>query len=297
MKGLTWLAWPVFCISIATGPAMGADEPASSGGPPPMAEQTAQDEAPPIDPKALDILKRMADTLSQAKGYGMTMRARYDVVQKTGEKIEFGEQRKVLLSRPNVLKVESQDSDGKRIQVTFDGKMLTVFTPDQNVYGQIEQPGTVDDAVHHLVQDLQVRLPMALLLVTTLPAELEQRLQALDYVERDVLGAVPTDHLAGRTGDVDFQAWIAADGPPLPQRITITYKTDEGEPQYRADFSDWTVDPDLSAAQVAFTPPNGAERIPFMIKVRRTASDQPPATGDGAQGTPGPSGSTGEVPK
>ena len=75
----------------------------------------------------------------------------------------------------------------------------------------------------------------------TLPAEWAQHLDALSYVERNTLTAVPTDHLVGETENVDFQIWITATGTPLPQRVTVTFWRDEGEPQYRANLVDWVV--------------------------------------------------------
>ncbi len=300
MGTLLRLSGPLLCLPLLAGPALAAGEPPA--GAPSLdeavqAEEPDADDEPVIDQHTMGILKRMADTLAQAKGFSVTIRSNYDVVQDTGEKIEFGERRTVTLNRPDALRVESQQSDGAQRQVTFDGKALTVFDPGQNIYGQLDRPGSVDDAVRYLVQNLQVRLPLALLLVTTLPAELDRRIQALDYVERDTLTPVPTDHVAGKSEEVDFQVWVAAEGPPLPQRITITYKNDEGEPQYRADLTDWVLNPDLSAAQLAFQPPEGTERIPFVVRVRKAAGDHAPAADTPSNDKPERSSSAGEAAK
>jgi hypothetical protein len=210
MKGARWLAWPVLLVFLMLGPAMGADEQ-----PPqeqPSNDQSAGDEQSaddaPMDSEALDALNRMAETLAQAKGFSVTIRAGFDVVQDTGQKITFGERRKVTLSRPDRLRVEAEESDGKRTLVIYDGKAITVFNPGDNVYGQIEKAGSVDDTVRFVIQDLGMPLPLALMLVTTLPDELDRRLQSIDYVERDTLTPAPTDHLAGRAADVDFEVWL-----------------------------------------------------------------------------------------
>lgn len=291
-----WPIGPMLCIALLCGPALGAGD-AAPGGTPPAAQQPAEpdtgDDAAAgdaaidggaIDGEAMDMLMRMADTLAQAKGFTVTINDRFDVVQDDGEKIEFGDRRNITLTRPDGLRVEAEQSDGTKTLVTYDGKAVTVFKPDQNVYGQTDKAGSVDDAIRFVVRDLQIRVPLAMLLVTTLPDELGQRLQALDYVERDTLTPVPTDHLAGRTEDVDFQVWIPAEGPPLPQRITITYKNDEGEPQYRADLTNWVLDPSVAPDQLAFTPPAGAERIPFLVRVPREKTGRPPS--DSTEGAP-----------
>ncbi|MBP2311292.1 DUF2092 domain-containing protein [Azospirillum soli] len=302
MSRLTWLTGPVLCAFLLSGTAWSAEAPAtdtSSQAASQAAEEAAPDDDVAIEPEAMDTLMRMADTLARAQRFSVTIRASYDVVQETGEKIEFGERRNVTLSRPDGLRVESQESDGKRTVVTFDGKAITVFNPAENVYAQLEKAGNVDDVVRYLALDLRVRLPLALLLVSTLPNELEQRLQGLAFVERDTLTAVPTDHLVGQAEDVDFQVWISTDDTPLPQRITITYKNDEGEPQFRADLTDWNLNPDVVPAQLAFHPPDGAERIPVMIRVRRAATTPSTgdAAGDAAHGTSGTSGNTEGAPK
>ncbi len=266
MKIMTWLIGPTLCIPLLASPALAVDQGAAGG--------QADGGAPtlgttPVDGEAMALLRRMGERLAQAKGFSVSIRAGYDVVQDSGQKIEFGEERKVLLSRPGGLRVEAEQSDGDRRLIYFDGKTLTVADPDLKVYAQVERTGTVDDAVRYLVRDLQVRVPLALLLSTTLPTDLERRIQSLDYVEQDRLTEVPTAHLAGRTADVDFQLWIAGEGEPLPRRMVITYKHEEGQPQFWALFSDWNLSPQVSDSQFAFEPPEGAERIPFVVRVAK----------------------------
>jgi Predicted periplasmic protein (DUF2092) len=46
---------------------------------------------------------------------------------------------------------------------------------------------------------------------------------------------------------VDFQLWIADGDQPLPLRAVLTYRREAGQPQFRAQFSDWNFEPvDLS---------------------------------------------------
>jgi hypothetical protein len=138
------------------GPAIAAEEPSPN-------EQASEDApvdggAPmPMDSEALGALNRMAGTLAQAQGFSVTIRAGFDVVQDTGQKITFGERRRVTLSRPDRLRVEVEESNGKRTLVIYDGRAITVFNPGENVYGQIEKVGSVDDAMRYVIQDLGIR--------------------------------------------------------------------------------------------------------------------------------------------
>ena len=268
MKTLVTKVGALLCAGLFVLPVAGQQQaPATSG---PVGAVTPGETGPAIEAEAMAVLMRMTERLAGAERFSVDIRAGYDVVQESGQKVEFGERRTVLLSRPDRLRVEAQLSDGDRRLVVFDGKTIRVFDAGENVYAQLERPGTVDEAVRHLVRDLQVRLPLALMVATTLPAELERRLQSLDYVEEDTLGEVPADHLAGRTEDVDFQIWVPRQGEPLPRRLVITYKHAEGAPQFWAVFSDWNLSPEVSEAKFAFVPPEGAERIPFVVRVPKT---------------------------
>jgi hypothetical protein len=194
--------------------------------------------AAPVQPQAdaEAILMGMAELLSRTQRFSVNVRSGYDTVQPSGQKIEFGENRTFTVSRPDRMRVDVEQSDGDKRLVLLDGQAITVFSRPRNVYATISKPGTIDDAIAYFKRDLHMRLPLALLFVSRLPAELERRVQSLDYVEKtDILG-VPAHHLAGRGKTVGFQMWIADGGQPLPQRVVLTYKDAEGEPQFRAVF-------------------------------------------------------------
>jgi hypothetical protein len=59
----------------------------------------------------------------------------------------------------------------------------------------------------------------------------------------------------------------------------ITYKDENGQPQFWADLSNWNLAPDVSDALFAFTPPNGAERIQFLAEGRSAAATATPKKG------------------
>lgn len=219
--------------------------------------------------QAQDILMRMARFLAGTPRFSVNLRDGYDVVQASGQKIEFGERRTVTVSRPNGLDIEVQHSDGDQHRVLYDGREITVFSPVQNVYAQVSKPGGIDAAVTYFLTDLHMRLPLAMLLVSRFPAEIERRTQSLDYVESTVMDGVPAHHLAGRTETVDYQVWVAKGAQPLPLRVVLTYKNAEGQPGFRAQFSDWNLAPAVPDAQFVFTPPQGARKIAFLAELPR----------------------------
>jgi hypothetical protein len=262
--GLDRSVWVVFSalavvLALGAGPTLAADKtPAVAS-----AEQ---------DPEATAIFYKMTDFIAKALVFSVTIRSGYDAIQSDGQRIEFGEQRRVLLQRPAGLRVEVERSDGDQGLVLFDGKGITAFKADDNIYARAEKPGTVDDAIVYLVGDLQLTLPLARMFLTGFPKDMKKKVTSIDYVEENFLLDVPTDHLAVRSADVDMQIWIAQGEQPLPRRIILTYKNAPGAPQFRADLFDWDLSPKVAADSFTFAPAADAEEVPFLIPVRQKGS-------------------------
>lgn len=246
----------------------------------------AVDPAAPGDPghEAAELLGGMTRHLAGLQAFSVRFRDGYDVVQKDGQKIEFGESRTVELQRPGRLRVEEISSDGRRDVAVFDGSTISVYDADGNVYAQAPQPGNLDEALYYYVRELRMRMPLALLLTSRLPESLTGSVESVDYVEHtDVLG-IPAHHIAGRTGNVDFQFWIRDGAQPWPLRVVITYVNSPGAPQFWADFADWKADPEFRAATFDFSAPASANRVPFAVQVQPATATAP--TADGKEGSP-----------
>ena len=243
-------------LAHAQQPAPGKQAPTAA----PVTETQAQASA---------ILTRMADFLGGTERFSVSMRAGYDVVQKSGQKIEFGDMRKVTVSRPDRLRMEGERSDGVKTLTVFNGKEIVLIDETRNVYATAPQPGGLDDTIVHFVKDLGMKLPLAVLLVSQLPAELKARVRSLDYVERTNIDGSPSHHLAARTDMVDFQVWVADGDRPLPQRVVISYKQAKGEPQFWAQFSDWNLAPALDDSTFLAKPPDGAQKVAFAAQLPR----------------------------
>ena len=223
------------------------------------------------DQQAMDILQNMARTLAEAKQFSVTVSSSYDAPQENGQMVEFGSIREIQVKRPDNMRVEVQESDGDQRILVFDGKQIIVHNVTENVYAKAEKVGSVDDAVKHLIGVLKIPLPLGRLFRTTIPAELEKLVAEIDYVELNMLTDVPTDHLAVRTRDVDFQIWIAQGKEPLPRRIVITYKNFRGDPQFRADFTNWNLGAKGVKGPFTYSPPKNAEEVPMLVRNRPEA--------------------------
>ena len=235
--------------------------------PVPMVDGPATQAAVEPQGDARALLLRMADFLAKTPRFSVNIKNGYDVLQESGQKIEFGETRKLTVSRPDRLRVDVEQSDGDRNMIVFDGTTLTAFDATHNVYAQAAQSGGIDGGLKYFLKDLHMRLPLAMLLVSNLPDEIERRTESVDYVEKTSLYGIPAHHMAARTETVDYQIWVAEGSQPLPLRVVLTYKNAEGQPQFRAQLSDWNLAPEVTESMFAFTPPPGAEKISFPAQV------------------------------
>ena len=200
--------------------------------------QAYSEENAPSESQVLagEILMQMAEHLGGTPHFSVTVHGNYDAVQESGQKIEFGEIRKITLNRPDQLRIAGEGSDGVKTLTVFDGKEITLFDEASNVYATEPQPGNLDDTIVYFVKNLGIRLPLAAILLSRLPEELKDRVQAVDYVELTNLYEKPSHHIAARTGTVDFEVWVADGAQPLPLRVVISYKNEPGQPQFRAQL-------------------------------------------------------------
>jgi hypothetical protein len=193
-------------------------------------------------------------------------------VQDSGQKIEFGAIRKVLVNRPDHLRIDVEKSGGEKNLIIFDGKAISVYNENQKIYATAPKEGTLDDAIRYAVSGLGLKVPLAMMLVSTLPDEIQARVVKAEYVETATIDGLSCDHIAARTSQgVDFQVWIAQGDEPLPHRIVITYTDEKGQPQFWADLTGWNLSPEISASSFQFTPPEGAEKVQFLSQIQKFA--------------------------
>ena len=218
-----------------------------------------------LEPEALAVLKSMADYLGAAETFAYRAISSYDVVQDSGIKVEFGKSSRLLVGRPDRLRMESQRRDGLRNVMVFDGENLWAYSPDHNVYATTPQPGPLDESIDFVIAELRVKAQMSDLVSPKLYETVTSGLTRALYLGETVLAGIDCHHLLMSNDYADFQLWIATGDAPLLRRVVITYREEPGEPQFRASFLEWDMSPDDAAAGFTFAAPEDAERVRFYI--------------------------------
>ena len=105
---------------------------------------------------------------------------------------------------------------------------------------------------------------LTLLLSKKGQSRVKDRVSEAYQVEEATIAGTRCDHLALRNKLVDAQLWVAKGDQPTLQRIVLTYKRENGQPQFWANFHDWNFSPETPDSLFAFTPAEGATPIAFV---------------------------------
>lgn len=240
----------------------------------PVATATAVDQGTvQVDEQAREVVSRSVNFLTNLKQLRMTAEFGFDVLQKDGQMLEFGSHQEITIQRPDHFRIEVDRRDGVSGNVVYDGKEIVLFNPEQAVYARAPFAGEIDDAFDFLAEKLQRPVPLRDFFASDLGDILLATIASGLYVEESTVAGVLCDHVALRNDNVDYQIWIAKGDEPLPRRMIITHKNEEGWPQFWAQFQKWNLSPKITDADFTYAPPEGAERIPVAELDERVSEE------------------------
>jgi hypothetical protein len=218
------------------------------------------------------ILKAMSDYMGAQKSLSFDFDATLEVVTKDDQKLALASSGSVTLSRPDKIRV-TRAGGFADVEMSFDGKTLTLLGKNLNLYTQLDVPGTIDHLVDELRDTYQRPLPAADLLLSNSYDALMADVVDVKDLGSGVIGGVECDHLAFRKDEVDFQIWIAQGKHPYPYRYVITSKLISGEPQYTVQTRDWKTGGEVAATDFSFKNPTKADKV--ELKDLKGANDLP----------------------
>lgn len=197
----------------------------------------------------------------------------FDAVQEDGRKLQFSDRRIVTVRRPDRARITFTDDFGETFDVYYDGATLTRYDRDENVYGQLDVPDTIDEMLDYLELELGAPLPLADLFYSDL-SPLGAAATGSSVVGVASVAGVSCDQLAFRNDAIDWQVWIERGETPWIRKIVIDYKQSPSRPQFSAFFTSWDAAPEAGDAVFDFDPPAGAERIPTVALPARGKSQE-----------------------
>ena len=224
-----------------------------------------------LESRAVDILKASCARLAAAKSMTFTAIVSYENPSRFGPPLIYSVESEVTLKRPDKLKVITI-GDGPPSQFYYDGKLMTAFSPQENLVAVAEAPPTIDGALQAAYQTAAIYFPFSDVIVADPYKDLAEGLTTAFYIGQSiVVDGITTDMVAYITGETFVQAWIGAQDK-LPRRLYAVYLNDRARLRHVVALSDWKLD--LALPKDAFLAPqaNGAAQIAFA---RPDASNAP----------------------
>ena len=206
------------------------------------------------------ILKSMSDYVASQKVISATFDSDIEVITPDLQKIQFASSGQLSLSRPDKLRA-TRTGGYADIELVFDGKVATVFGKNINAFAQLDAPGSIDQLVDRLRNQLSVELPGADLLLSNAYDVLMSDVIDAKHIGQGVIDGVECEHLAFRNADTDWQVWVEVGPRPVPRKYVITSKAVTGGPQYTLRIKDWKTDAQVGADAFVFKQPADAKKI------------------------------------
>lgn len=252
------LALGLLAMSITAGSAFAQTAPPGAA-PKPAANA--------VDPAAIQALKDMGNYLQTLNRFEVSTELTGEDVLADGQKLQHTATADMEVQRPNRIHVLMKSPRNYR-QLTYDGKVLSLYTPAEKYYGTLELEGTLGDVIDKLETKYGMQIPLDDLFRFGTPAADFDRFESAMNAGQDFVDGDLCDHYAYRVGKIDWQIWIQAGSKPLPRKIVITNRADDARPQ-SVQFIDWNLKPAFKDSVFKFSPPKDSKKIEIVpVKIK-----------------------------
>ena len=227
---------------------------------------TSQTVAPAIDPKALDLLRRMSDALAHAKSLSFSVRRAFDEPAANGQPLLYMVASDVVLQRPDRLKVITT-GDGPPSEFYYDGKEMAVFLPGrapaESLVAIETAPPKLEDLLEAAYTKAGIYFPYVDLIVDDPYTAITEKLtSAFVMGQSNVVANTKTDIVAIANADFQAQIWIGANDR-LPRLVWLNPTGAANRPRSMMEFSNWKIGLATSAKTFHSAKAWGAARIKF----------------------------------
>jgi len=252
-------AVPTLCVllAVAAGPVQAQDAAKQAVKP---IEAAAS--ADVIEPASVEALKNMATYLAGLGAFELSSTFETELVLDNNQKVGIGGTTSYEVKRPDGLRVKLVGDLGAR-EFIYDGKLLTVVSPTDEVYGQVDVAPTIKQMLEQVAYHLDIEVPLADLFDYGTEDSVVDKITESFLVSAATIDGKPTKHWAFRTEGKDFEVWIADGDAPVPLKIVIDDDTQPTRPRFEANLA-WTTDAAPTAADFAFSAPAGYQQVDFL---------------------------------
>jgi hypothetical protein len=226
-----------------------------------LAQGEAQ--APAVDPAAMQLLRRSTEYVGSLNQFSAEARNHREDLLASGHRVDYYRGGRLSWRRPDKYFAQHVGSRVEQ-ELYFDGKMLTLFNPPENVYASRKVSGGFPQMFTFAYDSLGLFIPMSDLVWPNAFPLLTKDVRYAAVIGKEVISGVRCTHLLFSRPGVDFQVWVADSGPPFPYQYIVT---DNGTPERLSivtTITSWKVESALADRRFTFVPPKGATAVTFL---------------------------------
>jgi hypothetical protein len=230
---------------------------------------------PMISQEARAAMTEMGRTLL-AKEFSFQAKTLRVYVGKDGRFLHIGQTLKVVVRRPDRLRVDINGDDGVS-QLFYDGKTLVLYHPAEKAYVSFPVPDTIEGMLKEASKRTGLDFPLADFLSPAANKAILSGVADAEVVNDVTIDGVVCRHLTlFQPPGIELEIWLTKNRQSLPERLFVTYRAIPGQPTFIATFSDWNFSVVPTNTDFAFQPPEGTKQVQLK------AAAPPPAKAKGA---------------
>lgn len=244
-------------LLIPLQPAQAAAQAAPRSAPPGAARPAARARA--LDPRALHAIRNMSAYLRTLSNFQIQVATNREEIGPRGRTVRYAGTVDYMVRRPNGFVVRSNEA-GRRRELVYDGRTLTVFTPNTGYFAKVAAPPTIRQTLALAADRYDIHPPLVDLFKWSAGDASERRLTSARYIGMRVMNGLPVDEYAFRQPGRAWRISIVRGPHPVPVRISVT-STDTRRPlSFKANLA-WITSTRFAANTFDFRPPPGARQI------------------------------------
>lgn len=228
------------------------------------------------EPDADQLLRRMTDTLAAAKSLSFSATREMDAALLEGRQLAEKATVTVVVQRPDKIAATAESRNGTR-RIVSDGSTLSLLDVNANHYATLPMRASIDSLVARLDDKYGFTPPLAEFALNDPYAGFRSNARTVTYLGRAKtrggflgLGGVECHRLGLQGPLANAELWIGV-ADNLPRQLIATFNRAD-RPQLKIRFSRWNLGAPVSAADFAFSPPKGAEKIELWSTARMEAA-------------------------
>jgi hypothetical protein len=211
--------------------------------------------------KAGKIMEKAYRYLGSLDHFAFTATLTNEDVYEKKMVVELTHRVSVKLDRPSRLRVDIIGDSRNRSYFLNEGK-LTTYARDYGLYGQIEIPENIDDALDYTYEHYKIETPLANILYSDIYERLRPKTKGV-YFGMAFVNGILCDYIGFTNAKKSFQVWVQKGDRPLIRKFVIIDKTTPMR-LHSTTVIDWQEDSEISPEVFTFNPPENAYKIDMV---------------------------------